>query len=137
LAELGELGEAQKLYRTALDGFLRVSGDHLEASNIAMNLAMTMTEEGEAAAARPMAEKAVERLRDIQGESHPLTLIAMNNFASILMEIEGALLAARDYAERALAGMKRVLGSDHRYTQAAAATLDEIERRLGGTGETP
>jgi hypothetical protein len=90
---------------------------------------------GEIEEAQPLAEQVVGRIRRIQGENHPDTLMTISNLAEILRELESELPAAKGHATDAVNGLRRVRGVNHPHALSAASNLTEILRRLGELSE--
>ncbi|MBL7497995.1 tetratricopeptide repeat protein, partial [Frankia sp. CNm7] len=102
--------------------------DHPDTIMAAGNLAITLRDLGDHAAARALKEDVFARRRRILGEDHPATLMAAGNLAITLRDL-GDYAAARVLGEDVLARRRRILGEDHPDTIRARALLADLTGR--------
>jgi tetratricopeptide (TPR) repeat protein len=84
--------------------------------------------------ARELQEQILEARREVLGERHLQTLIAMSNLAGTL-SAQRKLGEARELKEQVLRGFREVVGERHSYTLAAMSSLATTLRELGGLDE--
>ncbi|GAB5520625.1 MAG: hypothetical protein RhofKO_28760 [Rhodothermales bacterium] len=113
LDSTGRYGEAEPLYRQALEGSERVLGlDHPDTLLSVNNLAGLLDSTGRYGEAEPLYRRALEGSERVLGLDHPSTLSSMNNLA-YLLQATGRYGEAEPLYRRALEGRERVLGLDH------------------------
>src|SRR4051794_2538722 len=69
--------------------------------------------------------------RELLGEQHPDTLVAMNNLAQTL-EAQGDLARARQLQEQVVAASRELLGEQHPSTLTAMNNLAQVGQELEG-----
>jgi hypothetical protein len=72
---------------------------------------MLLRDQGDYAAARPLAERALELRTDVLGEKHPSIISSLNTLATLL-RLQGDYAAARPLLERALALSTQGVGGE-------------------------
>jgi tetratricopeptide (TPR) repeat protein/CHAT domain-containing protein len=93
-------------------------------------LAAVHEQRGGVAAARPLAERALEIRRRVAGEDHPETAKSLEDLARLALD-EGRFPEARALCERAFQINETKLGPSHRATAATLNQLGAILRRQG------
>ena len=88
------------------------SEEHPITLTTMQNLATSLMQLGDAAAARSLQEQVLAIRRRVLGEEHPDTLRTMQNLAASLGQL-GDAAAARSLEEQVLAIRRRVLGEEH------------------------
>jgi hypothetical protein len=84
LQDLGKLGEAEPLFREALEGSRRTLGDaHPQTLVSINNMAHLLLVRGELAEAEPLYREALEGLRRAHGDAHPHTLAALRHLLAL------------------------------------------------------
>jgi tetratricopeptide (TPR) repeat protein len=96
------------------------------------NLAMSLSQLADAAAARDLQEQVLTVRRRMLGEEHPDTLATMHNLATSLKQL-GDAAAARDLQQKVLATHIRLLGDEHPDTLTTMANLASSLWQLGDT----
>ncbi|QTF94207.1 toll/interleukin-1 receptor domain-containing protein [Halomonas sp. BM-2019] len=115
--------DAERLYRQQSEGYTRLFSEaHPDTLTSMNNLAVTLRDLGDLAAARVLHELVLAACRRVLGEEHPHTLSSMNNLAGTL-RAQGDLAAARALQEQVLAARRRVLGEEHTDTSITAWNL--------------
>lgn len=110
---MGEYGRAAEYEARALDAQERALGPkHPTVAQSLNNLAASLTEMNDPAAARPLHERALAIRTEILGASHPLVAQSMMNLARTLAEL-GEIDQALDLHQRAVAGFEASLGPAH------------------------
>jgi tetratricopeptide (TPR) repeat protein len=87
-------------------------------------------EQGDFAAAKPTQQRVLDVSKQLLGEEHPDTLLAMGNLASTLAAL-GEFTPARQLQERVLELSRKVKGEEHPETLAAMSNLAETLRQQG------
>jgi tetratricopeptide (TPR) repeat protein len=97
LRMLGELEEAEALFREALDRRRRVLGEaHPHTLTSINNVGYVLQARGRLAEAEPFYREALERRRRVLGPDHPDTVRSNNNVGSVL-EAQGKLVEAEPF----------------------------------------
>ena len=104
--------------------------EHSDTLSTMHNLAMSLRQLGDAAAARSLQEQVLAISRRVLGEEHPDTLVTMNNLATSLKQLDDAA-AARTLEEQVLAIRIRVLGEEHPSTLTTMNNLAASLWQLG------
>ena len=135
LSDLGELGDAEPLYREALAGHRRTLGDeHPLTLTSITNLAILLVDHGKLGDAEPLFREALAGHRRTLGDEHPSTLHSINNLAECL-RAKGNLGDAEPLHCEALAGRRRALGGEHPDTLASMRSLAVLLRDQGKLDE--
>jgi hypothetical protein len=88
-----------------------------------------LKDQGKLTEAEPYLREAVDRMRRLSGEDHPLTMKMTGNLASLL-QAQGKLPAAEAMSRDTLERMRRVKGEGHADTAGAHLLLGEVLRDL-------
>ena len=122
---------ALALERTSLSIYQQELGEEHPATLTTMhNLAMSLTQLGDAAAARTLEEQVLAIRSRVLGEEHPDTLSTMHNLAQSIWQL-GNAAPARSLQERVLAISMRVLGEEHPDTLSTMHNLAMSLSQLG------
>ncbi len=97
------------------------------------NLAMSLSQLADAAAARDLQQKVLATHIRLLGDEHPDTLTTMANLASSLWQL-GDTAAARGLQEQVLAFRIRLLGEEHPHT---LSTMNNLANSLFKFGDYP
>jgi tetratricopeptide (TPR) repeat protein len=113
-SDLGKLGEAEKMYKRALQGREKALGpEHTSTLSTVNNLGNLYADQGKLGEAEKMFERALQGYEKALGHERVNTYIpalnAIENFAMLYVEI-GRADKARDMYSRALYGLEAVLG---------------------------
>ena len=95
------------------------------------NLAESLLNSGDCAAARPLFEELVAVGRRALGSDHPATLNAIGRLGSLLSRM-GDDAGAQPLLEEAVAGLRLTLGDENRVTVDATRKLAEVHLSFGG-----
>jgi Tetratricopeptide repeat len=90
-----------------------------------VNLASTLSAQGDLSGARMLKEQALEGSRQLLGEAHPDTLLMMNNLAATLRG-QGDLPGARTLLERVLDESPAVGGHSRRYIDIGLESIHSV-----------
>ena len=135
LQATGRFGEAEPLYREALQLAERTSGKSTFAyARNLQNLAVLLQATGREREAEPLAREAQAILRTVVGPAHPDYGLAVNLRATLLQAADRGGEAEPLYRE-ALAILTAARGTDHPDTRTVAANLAALEAAQGGAGE--
>ena len=109
----GRYGEAEPLYKRALEASERVLGkEHPDTLASVNNLALLYQAQGRYGEAEPLYRRALEASERVLGKEHPDTLTSVNNLA-VLYQAQGRYGEAEPLYKRALEASERVLGKEH------------------------
>jgi tetratricopeptide (TPR) repeat protein/tRNA A-37 threonylcarbamoyl transferase component Bud32 len=122
----GELDEAERLLRAALERARTALGDRNEVTvAILSNLAVTLKQQGRPNEARPYSEECLATARLVFGDDHSRTLLATANLASLLQALKEYSEAESHY-ERLLRHFREQEQLDHPTALAAANNLGSL-----------
>jgi len=108
----GKLGEAEKMYERALQGFETALGpEHPSTLQTVNNLGILYADQGKLGKAEKMYERALQGKETVLGPEHILTLSTINNLG-LLYAKQGKLGEAEKMYERALQGYEKALGTN-------------------------
>jgi len=94
-----------------------------------LNLAGTLSADGELAGARKLEEQVLNTRMRLLGPEHPDTLRAMNNLAMTLSQ-QGEMVNARKLQEQVVEARVRLLGQEHPETLDAVNNLAQMRDRF-------
>ena len=127
LHEQGKLGEAEPLYRRALEGRqAKLGADHPDTLSSLFNLALLLAQQGKLGEAEQLYRRALEGRQAKLGADHPDTLTSLNNVANLLMEQGKHADAGNLFPRRPFSGPRR-LGQPCGYVLYSCC-LQEIPR---------
>ena len=131
----GRYGEAEPLYRRALEAYERVLGkEHPDTLNSVNNLAALYEAQGRYSEAEPLFRRALEVNERVLGKEHPDTLISLSNLA-LLYKTQGRYGEAEPLDRRVLEVSERVLGKEHPDTLINLNNLAALYDGEGRYGE--
>jgi tetratricopeptide (TPR) repeat protein len=134
-AAQGKLGEAEKMYERALQGYEEALGpNHTSTLDTVNNLGALYAGQGKLAGAKKMYERALRGKEEALGPTHTSTLDTVNNLG-ILYADQGKLAGAEQMYERALRGKEEALGPTHTSTLDTVNNLGIIYKNQGKLGE--
>jgi len=123
----GKLGEAEKIYQRALEGYEKaLRRDHTSTLSTVNNLGLLYADQGKLGEAEKMYQRALEgyekALRPELAASYIPALNTVYNLG-LLFASQGDISRAREMYSRALVGYQKVFGHDHQECQ-------DIQERL-------
>ncbi len=135
LQELGELGEARDLLRSALasDEHSYAAG-HPSIARSQSNLATVLQDLGELGEARDLLRSALASAEQSYAPGHPSIAIGQSNLATVLQEL-GELGEARDLLRSALASNEKSYAPGHPSIAIGKSNLAMVLKDLGELGE--
>jgi tetratricopeptide (TPR) repeat protein len=111
-ADQGKLGEAEKMYQRALEGYDKALGrDHTSTLNTVNNLGNLYKNQGKLGDAEKMYQRALEGREKALGRDHTSTLDTVNNLGNLYAD-QGKLGEAEKMYQRALDGYEKALGPE-------------------------
>ncbi len=114
-----ELAEARRIVAWREEN---LGPEHPDFARALNNLARTLKDQGDLAAARSLFERVVRIREKVLGAEHPETASSLNNLAALL-RAQGDYMAARPLYERSLAIREKVLGPEHPDTATSCNNL--------------
>ena len=135
---LGKLDEAQPLYQAAVDGFAkRGEKDSPDALLALNNLGALRYSRGERETVLPLLEEVLATRRRVLGDSHPSTIGAMCNVASVHYGLGHFAPAAQGFRDALVAfgAYDKTDKDDQSVVQTLLANLATSERELEHLGE--
>src|SRR5438477_238119 len=129
-ADQGKLGEAEKMYQRALEGYEKALGpEHTSTLDTVNNLGLLYKSQGKLDEAEKMYQRALEGYEKALGPEHAATHEPVNNMVYNLVDLcnrEGEMNIARAMYSRALLGYQRVFGHDHQECQDVQEKLSAL-----------
>ncbi|KAI9659662.1 MAG: hypothetical protein M1829_006570 [Trizodia sp. TS-e1964] len=129
-ADPGKLGEAEKMYTQALQGYEEALGPkHISTLRTVNNLGVLYKNQGKLGEAEKMYIWALQGYEEALGENFERYIPALNTMWHLgnLFQVQGELIQAKQMFKRALAGFKAVLGASgaqSQHLECALASLD-------------
>ena len=121
--DIGDINEAESLYRRCLEGRERLLGlNHSSTLTAVGNLACLCHAKGDFAQAEELWTRCLEATERLLGPNCPSALINVNNLA-VLYQQKGDYEQAEVFYMRCLETSERLLGSEHRCTLTAVGNL--------------
>ncbi|KAH7016508.1 uncharacterized protein B0I36DRAFT_254347 [Microdochium trichocladiopsis] len=134
-ADVGKLGEAEKMYLRALDGKEKALGpDHTSTLDTVNNLGNLYKNRGKLDEAEKMYLRALDGKEKALGPDHISTLDTVNNLG-VLYKNRGKLGEAEKMYLRALDGCEKALGPDHISTLHTVNNLGNLYKNRGKLDE--
>ena len=126
----GELGQAEPLYREALESFRAVLGpEHYRVAVCLNNLALLLTETGRYDEAEPLFREALGIRRQVFGHDHPAVATGLKNLALVLTR-KGQYAEAEPLYREAL-DLGRALGGNELRLANTLTSLADLLATLG------
>ncbi|KAH7009072.1 P-loop containing nucleoside triphosphate hydrolase protein [Microdochium trichocladiopsis] len=134
-SDQGKLGEAEKMYLRALDGYEKALGpDHTSTLDTVNNLGILYLRQGKLSEAEKMYLRALDGYEKALGPDHTSTLDTVNNLG-ILYWRQGKLGEAEKMYLRALDGKEKALGPEHTSTLHTVNNLGNLYSDQGKLDE--
>ena len=130
-----ELGEAERLYRQAIEQYGKLLGpDHPQTLMSVNNLASLLSEGCYNEEAERLYLQALDGYTKALGAEHPYSLMTLTNLAN-LTKHKGDLLEAEALYRRALQGWVSLRGPAHQYTLNVVTSLGSLLSAMGRHAE--
>lgn len=126
---VGRSADARKALETCLAA-LTQGGPSEERARVLDNLATTLLELQDPAAAQPYAERGLAEWKALRGDEHPDVAVSMTVLGTLRMR-RGQLAEARPLLLGALRITEKTRGAEHPEVGAALNLLGELEARAG------
>jgi tetratricopeptide (TPR) repeat protein len=138
MERLGQLDSAMTMYKTVLEGYVRVFGPrHRKVGDMKAHIGDVLCQKGDPATGRARYSEALAILRKFPGPDDPDTLEVIGHDADALLAM-GRKVAARHQARLALEALHRTLGPDNPLSRRAEMHLERLTpRRRKGSQEAP
>ena len=129
-ADQGKLGEAEKMYQRALEGYEKALGpEHTSTLDTVNNLGALYADQGKLGEAEKMYQRALEGYEKALGPEIAASYVpALNTVYNLglLFASQGDIDRARAMYSRALLGYQRVFGHDHQECQDVQEKLSAL-----------
>jgi serine/threonine-protein kinase len=135
LRDRGSFGEAEELYREAIDAFVRIHGRQNQQVAVSQSyFARLLVMRADFAAAEPLLDDALHVLRDTYDGNHPLVGTALRELGYLRIE-QGRFAEAASILDESIRIHQRLLGSHHSLVPRTRAHQAELARRRGAMRE--
>lgn len=135
LRDLGEFEESEALFRKAIDGAKRDSGeDHPRTQLYLENLGLLLIFDGRFAEALPIYERVCDAWTSSLGITHPYTLVGLHHYAECQARLD-QLAESETTARNAVEGYREIGLMENVEYAHALGTLGMILSKLGNAAE--
>jgi tetratricopeptide (TPR) repeat protein len=131
----GKLGEAEKMYMRALQGYEEALGPkHTSTLDTVNNLGLLYANQGKLGEAEKMYMRALQGYEETPGPNRASMLNTVNNLGLLYMN-QGKLGEAEEMLMQALQGFEEVLGLEHTSTLSTSNNLGLLYSNQGKLGK--
>jgi tetratricopeptide (TPR) repeat protein len=131
----GKLGEAEKMYQRALQGYEKALGlEHTSTLDTVNNLGILYRNQGKLGEAEKMYQRALQGYEKALGLEHTSTLNTVNNLGNLYFN-QGKLGEAEKMYQSALQGYEKALDLEHTSTLSTVNNLGNLYHDQGKLGD--